>query len=115
MYTNSDGPTTVMMSFDNPVSAWGGVFFMGTLVERLDIALYSPTNVLLDTLNVPDGDDLPGGAFFGFTSTASVGSLRFQSRTLVVGPAGEGFTLDDVRGVSARTRRPWRPCLSRPR
>ena len=109
MYTNSDGPTTVVMSFGNPVSAWGGVFFMGSLVERLDIALYSPANVLLDTLNVPDGDGLPGGAFFGFTSSAPVGSLRFQSRTLLLGRGGEGFTLDDVRGVSARNTTPLAP------
>ena len=106
MFTNSDGLTTVLMSFDNPVSAWGGEFFMGTLVERLDIALYSPDNVLLDTLNVPDGNDLPGGAFFGFTSSNPVGSIRFQSRTLVAGLAGEGFTLDNVHGVSATNPAP---------
>ena len=100
MYTNFDGPTTVVMSFDSPVSAWGGEFFMGTLVERLDIALYSPANVLLETLNVPDGNDLPGGAFFGFTSSNPVGSIRFQSRTLVDGEGGEGFTLDDVQGAA---------------
>ena len=106
MFTDFDGPTTVMMSFDNPVSAWGGEFFMGTLVERLDIGLYSPANVLLETLSVPDGNDLPGGAFFGFTSSNPVGSIRFQSRTLDVGGAGEGFTLDNVHGVSATDSAP---------
>lgn len=96
------GSTTIDMMFDGDdtndfgpaVSAWGGVLFLGSAgAGALEIALYSPTNVLLGTLSVPDG-------FFGFTSSDPVGMLRFQSRSSI--PGGIAFGLDDVRGAPAQ-------------
>jgi hypothetical protein len=85
------GITTVQMTFDSPISAWGGTFFLGTINEGLSVQVYSPTNVPLGSFGISEG-------FWGFTSTLPVGSLVFQSNNSLA--AGEGFMLDDVVGVT---------------
>ena len=92
MFTNFGG-TTVNMQFDSPVQAWGADFYAidGELLDLVLNFVGGGTAII----NVPGGS-----GFTGFTSDTAVASITFQSRNNAPGPGGEGFPLDNVRGVT---------------
>jgi hypothetical protein len=93
MYTNF-GETTVEMVFHAPAVAWGAEFDLGSLSEYLDLVFnfVGGSSTLVE---------VPGDGFLGITSDVGILSVVFQSRTFVEGTMGEGFGMDDVRGVTA--------------
>ena len=98
LFTNY-GVTTVEMSFDSPVFAWGADFFDAGSNEMVDLDLVGPGGGTLATVQVPDED-----TFFGFVITGPVQSVEeivFKSRTDIPGMGGEGFGMDNVRGAAA--------------
>lgn len=92
------GNTTVLVSFDAPISGWGANFYnIGSGSEGLGEGLTLDLGAL-GLLNVPTGTGFFG---FFFTGGEQISSLTFQSRTNIPGSEGEGFGLDDVVGVNA--------------
>ena len=85
--------TTVNMAFDLPVRAFGADFFDALSGERVDFLL-----------NFAGGGSqvvqLGNTGFFGFTSDTAISSITFQSRLSDGGAGGEGFGMDNVRGVN---------------
>jgi len=97
MYTNA-GETTVNLSLDSPLTAWGADFYAAGTGEGLTLALFRPDSTLIGLLDVPGG----ASVFFGFTLDPgdTLGSIVFQSTTAQAGSAGEGFGLDNVSGAA---------------
>jgi hypothetical protein len=94
MYTDY-GRITIVMSFDNPLFAWGANFY-GITGEGLSLDLQSDGETLA-TLDVP-----AEGPFFGFVYALppeSIDEIVLRSRTENIGFGGEGFGLDNVVGA----------------
>jgi hypothetical protein len=92
------GATSVGMGFSLPVWAWGGTFFGTQTNEGLTVDLIGdPMGPILGSFS-----PLNSG-FYGFTTVPQqpVTMLIFRSTTNQPGTAGEGFGLDNVRGVTA--------------
>lgn len=96
-FVDQDGPTTVRLTFDQPVSAWG-VQLYG--VQGGEFAVFD----LLEgvTTLTPIMQD----QFIGFTSTTPVSAVEFRSQTLIPGGTGEGFGADDMEIVLAGAQIP---------
>lgn len=94
MYTDY-GRITVVMSFDDPLFAWGANFY-GIDGEGLSLDLQSDGDTLA-TLDVPTN-----GPFFGFVYSLppeSIDEIVLRSRTENIGFGGEGFGMDNVVGA----------------
>lgn len=87
------GVTTVQMTFDSPLTAWGADFYGATTGE----------GVHLSFLGLGEGVDLPGfgtmgTGFFGVITSGAFTGIDFQSVNDFPGGTGEGFGMDDVAG-----------------
>ena len=104
------GATTVLMSFDATLRAWGGDFF-SVDAEGVTLILNLLGGGTL-SIDVPQGS-LGTGAFFGWRTTAgeAVSSITFQSRTNNA-LGGEGFPLDNIAAVTAAVPEPGSGLLS---
>jgi len=94
IYTNF-GDTTVAMTFDEPLLAWGADFSNVNAGEKVNLELVGGGNVTIEV--EPDVE------FFGFEAPSGetlVSKITFVSRTEIAGSAGEIFILDNVAGVT---------------
>ncbi|MEQ1760489.1 MAG: PEP-CTERM sorting domain-containing protein [Vicinamibacterales bacterium] len=89
--TDLDADRAVLMTFDSPLRAWGGVFTGALTSELTDLRLNFQAGGFT-TLQ------LPADGFFGFTSDTAVSSIRLQSRNADGSIIGEGYGLDNVVG-----------------
>jgi hypothetical protein len=100
MFTNF-GATTVDMTFDTPVFAWGADFFGAdeTTGERLNLDLVLDMGGVFVTIPVTTNN-----GFFGFVTNPAeqIRQLTFVSRTNNPGTGGEGFGLDNVAGAQSQ-------------
>ena len=94
-YTNF-GVSTVDLTLDAPVGAWGASFVGARTGEGLVMSLFGPGNVFLSSIVVSQNT-----GFFGFSLAAgqAVSRISFASETDVPGESGEGFAMDDVVGA----------------
>ncbi len=92
------GFTTVNLSLDSALTAWGADFYDAGTGEQLTIALFRPDSTLIGLLDVPGG----ASVFFGFTLDPgdTLGSIVFQSRAASLEGGGEGFGMDNVSGAA---------------
>ncbi len=104
MFTNYGATTVKMSNFPEPLFAWGANFYGvgGTGSEGLKLDLILDDGTTLETLTVPA---IPGrGGFFGFVidpdRVTDITGIVFESATNL-SAGGEGFGMDDVRGVVA--------------
>lgn len=92
--TDGDLPRSVLMTFDSPLTAWGGEFRGALTSELTDLKLYfqaGGTTIL----------QLPADGFFGFTSDMLISSIGFQSRNSSGDIVGEGYGIDNIVGGQA--------------
>jgi len=86
-FPESNDGTTVMLTFDQPVSAWGAQLYG---VQGAELAAFD----VLDAIStlIPISQD----QFIGFTSTTPVTAIEFRAQNLIAGGTGEGFGVDDM-------------------
>jgi hypothetical protein len=93
------GITTVLLTPDAPLLAFGGDFWGPNTNEGLDLLLTLDAGPPI--LLVPNWAGGFGSAqFFGFTTTGGerILTIQFQSRNDLA--SGEGFGLDEIQGVT---------------
>lgn len=95
MFTNF-GVTSVLMTLDSPLTAWGANFFS-----------IDAEGLTLNFLGLGDSADVPSGTgFFGVIASGAFNGISFESRTEISGGTGEGFGLDDVAGGTVTVPEP---------
>jgi hypothetical protein len=102
MFVNSDEPTTVRMNFITPVKAWGAD--MGRVEDCCEMAVvdvyFRGESLANETVVLKNG-------FNGFIASRAVTALVFRSDSLVPGPQGQPFGVDNIAGFTVPEPSCW--------